>query len=329
MVRKQDIFSFALLWGSLLTGGCVSTVDEPAEDAVPISFAAAATRAAVDADKNGMENFLVWGGFNNANNLFNAETVTPAGHYQGTRYWVSGETHNFYALHPAGLTEGTTDNKVAQKVECTDAGTITVTGFDTSLKRGTEAIDLMTASKTNIPYTTGDTPYSVDLTFSHELSRVRFTIKTDADVSISDVRLTGIAYKGDFTTKSDAASPWSNLATATETDTPFLQTDAFELEAGGSRHLLAGIPDPNNENYGDLLLIPQILSETAVFTMTWTYDEDGRSRTVNVPLPRAGAGVWERGKSYRYTATIPLSATDITLNVDVLDWNDKRVDADL
>lgn len=335
MVRKQDIFSFALLWGSLLTGGCVSTVDEPAADAVPISFAAAVTRAAVDADKNGMENFLVWGGFNNANNLFNAETVTPAGHYQGTRYWVPGETHNFYVLHPAGLTEGTTDNKVAQRVECTDAGTITVTGFDTSLKRGTEAIDLMTASKTDIHYATRDTPYSVDLTFGHELSRVRFTIKTDADVSISDVRLSGITYKGDFSTKPDAASPWSNPVTAAEADTPFSQTDAFALEAGGSRNLLAGIPDPNNENYGDLLLIPQAfpqtpeLSGTAVFSMTWTYKANGASRTVEVPLWQAGPDQWEKGKSYRYSATIPEPATDITFTVTVSDWNDQRIDADL
>lgn len=319
MMKKQRIFCWAFLGGSLLTGGCVSTVDEPAEDAAPISFATTATRAAVDADKNGMENFLVWGGFDSQNNLFNAEIVTKDGYYTGTRYWVADKAHDFYALHPVSLKEN---------ASC-ESGTITVIGFDTSIKRGTEALDLMTASATGITYQTGQIPAAVPLIFGHELSRVRFTIKTDADVHISNVRLTGIAYKGDFTTKPYADAPWSNLTTATETDTPFSQTEVFELGADGSRHLLAGIPDSNNENYGDLLLIPQSLSETAVFTMTWTYDEDGRSRTVNVPLPRAGAGVWERGKSYRYTATIPLSATDITLNVDVLDWNDRRVDADL
>lgn len=320
MVRKQDIFSFVLLWGSLLTGGCVSTVDEPAADAVPISFATAATRAAVDADKNGMESFLVWGGIDDENNLFDAETVTWDGHYQGTRYWVPDKVHDFYALHPVSLKGNATCG----------SGTITVTGFDTSVKRGTEAIDLMTASKTDIGYNIGTIPSSVDLTFSHALSRVRFTISTDAKVTITDVKLWGIDYEGDFTTRPDAASPWSNLTTATEADTPFSQTEEFVLEAAdGSRHLLAGAYDAANDNYGDLLLIPQSLSETAVFTMTWTYEEDGGSRTVRVPLPQAGAGVWERGKSYRYTATIPLSATDITLNVDVLDWNDKRVDADL
>lgn len=60
-MMKQNIFSLTLLLGSLLTGGCVSTVDEPVADAAPISFATTMTRAAVDANKDGMESFLVWG----------------------------------------------------------------------------------------------------------------------------------------------------------------------------------------------------------------------------------------------------------------------------
>lgn len=208
-MMKQNIFSLTLLLGSLLTGGCVSTVDEPVADAAPISFATTMTRAAVDANKDGMESFLVWGGFNNANNLFNAETVTPAGHYQGTRYWVPGAAHNFYTLHPASLKD---------KASCADDGVITVTDFDTSQKRGTEAIDLMTARQTGISYKVENPPSPVDLTFSHELSRVRFTISTDAKVTITGVKLWGVAYKGDFT--SNSATPWSNLIRATE-NAPF------------------------------------------------------------------------------------------------------------
>lgn len=34
-MMKQNIFSLTLLLGSLLTGGCVSTVDEPVADAAP------------------------------------------------------------------------------------------------------------------------------------------------------------------------------------------------------------------------------------------------------------------------------------------------------
>lgn len=208
-MMKQNIFSLTLLLGSLLTGGCVSTVDEPVADAAPISFATTMTRAAVDANKDGMESFLVWGGFDSQNNLFNAETVTPQGYYDGTRYWVSGAVHNFYALHPASLKD---------KASCADDGVITVTDFDTSQKRGTEAIDLMTARQTGISYKVENPPSPVDLTFSHELSRVRFTISTDAKVTITGVKLWGVAYKGDFT--SNSATPWSNLIRATE-NAPF------------------------------------------------------------------------------------------------------------
>lgn len=228
-MMKQNIFSLTLLLGSLLTGGCVSTVDEPVADAAPISFATTMTRAAVDANKDGMESFLVWGGFNSQNNLFNAETVTPQGYYDGTRYWVSGAVHNFYALHPASLKD---------KASCADDGVITVTDFDTSQKRGTEAIDLMTARQTGISYKVENPPSPVDLTFSHELSRVRFTISTNAKVTITGVKLWGVAYKGDFT--SNSATPWSNLTKASQDDTPFSQPDDFELEANDKRHLLAG-----------------------------------------------------------------------------------------
>lgn len=315
-MMKQNIFSLTLLLGSLLTGGCVSTVDEPVADAAPISFATTMTRAAVDANKDGMESFLVWGGFNNANNLFNAETVTPAGHYQGTRYWVPGAAHNFYALHPASLKD---------KASCADDGVITVTDFDTSQKRGTEAIDLMTARQTGISYKVENPPSPVDLTFSHELSRVRFTISTDAKVIITGVKLWGVAYKGDFT--SNSATPWSNLIRATENETPFSQPDVFELEANGKRHLLAGTPG-TNDNYGDLLFIPQSIGESVIFSMTWNYD-NGTSRTVNVPLPQAGPALWEKGKSYHYQATIPSPTTDITFTVTITDWNNQRIDADL
>lgn len=327
MIKIQNIFCRVFLWGSLLTGGCVSTVDEPADEATPISFSTMTTRSAVGADKNGMEDFLVWGGFDNQNNLFDAEKVSPGGTYQGTRYWVPEKTHRFYALHPAGL-EGAKSSYTPE-----GDGTITVTGFDTSLKKGKEAVDLMTAGTSGILYTAGQTPNPVSLSFRHELSRVRFTIHTDAPVTISDVKLWGIGYQGDLFTRftgTDATSSWRNIVgtATTETDTPFSQPESFPLSAGGSRHLLAGAYDAMDDNYGDLLLIPQSLSEMMIFQMTWVY-ENGSQRTVKVPLPQAGPSAWERGKSYHYQATIPTPTTDMTFTVTIKGWNDRRIDADL
>lgn len=309
MMIKQNIFSLTLLLGSLLTGGCVSTVDEPAADAAPISFATTMTRAAVDTDKKDMKSFLVWGGFDSQNNLFNAETVTPQGYYDGTRYWVQGKTHDFYALHPASLKD---------KASCTEGVVITVTDFDTSQKRGTEAIDLMIASRTSIQYNAGETPSSVALSFGHELSRVKFSIQTEATVTLSNISLTGIAYKGTFSKEPNASGTWTVLTKAEGDKTPFKTDDGGKLDANATTDLLGG----------DLLLIPQTLTETAVFSMTWTYD-DGTKKTVDVPLPKAGQPEWKRGISYHYSAVIPEQSSDIELTVSVGDWNDKKVNVDL
>lgn len=274
----------------------------------PVTFSTGMTRAAVDADKNGMQDFLVWGGSDGSNNLFDATAVTPDGYYEGVRYWVSGKTHNFYALHPAGLS-GT---------GCGDDGVRTVTGFDTSAKRGAEAVDLMTADAGGITYTEGQSPNAVSLSFSHELSRVRFHIETEEAVIIRDIKLAGIVYKGDFTSKAEVSSPWNNTTEATDETTPFTQPE-LTLAANGESDLLDG----------DLLLIPQSLNDNCVFTMTWTYKEGDVSRTVNVPLPNAGASEWQKGKSYLYSVSIPAQATDITLNVKVDGWNDVKIDVDL
>lgn len=320
MVINQNILAFVSLLGGLVASGCTNVSHEPEQGtAAPIAFGTSMTRAAVGEDKVGMQDFLVWGGYGGENNLFNAETVTPDGLYSGGyRYWVDGRIHNFYALHPNGV-----NNAVCS------SNTITVTDFDSSEKRGIDAVDMMTASAVNLEFHKGQTAPVVNLKFSHSLSRIRFNIKTKAKVKLTGIKLVGIAYKGTFSSHTNGTSSWSSLVVATDDSTPFLQTEPISLDVGQSLDLLAGNYDVMNKNYGDLLLIPQAITEDAVFSLTWTYDENGMSRTVNVPLPYAGAMAWEAGMSYQYSATIPLASTDISLKVEVLGWNDKRIDADL
>lgn len=320
MVINQNILAFVSLFGGLVASGCTNVSHEPVQNSTtPIYFGTSLTRSAVDENKKGMQDFLVWGGYGGENNLFNAETVTPDGLYSGGyRYWVDGRIHNFYALHPKGV----------KNVVCS-SDNITVTDFDSSEKRGIDAVDLMTASAVNLEFRKGQTAPVVNLRFSHSLSRVRFNINTMAKVKLTGIKLVGIAYKGTFSSQTDGTSPWSNLVVATDDSTPFLHTEPIPLDVGQSLDLLAGNYDAANNNYGDLLLIPQTITKDAVFSLTWTYDENGKSRTVNVPLPFAGAMAWEPGMSYQYSATIPLASTDISLKVEVLGWNDKRIDADL
>lgn len=309
MKQLHAIYAFLCL-GTLFTAvSCTDTVTgEPCTGTRSIAFTPAAeTRAAVDKTDN-LQNFSVWGGYDeDATNVFDGVTVqAPSWTYSGgTQYWIEGKTYQFYAVHPVTLPSGTTADVATN-------GTITVTGFDCSAT-GSGAVDLMTATATG----NGSNPTPVALSFGHELSRVKFSIQTEATVTLSNISLTGIAYKGTFSKEPNASGTWTNLTTA-EGETPFKTDDGGTLDANATTDLLGG----------DLLLIPQTLTETSVFSMTWTY-EDGTRKAVNVPLPEAGRPEWKRGISYHYSAVIPEQSSDIKLTVSVGDWNDKKVNVDL
>lgn len=309
MKQLHAIYAFLCL-GTLFTAvSCTDTVTgEPCTGTRSIAFTPAAeTRAAVDKTDD-LQNFSVWGGYDkDATNVFDGVTVqAPSWTYSGgTQYWIEGKTYQFYAVHPATLPPGTTADVATN-------GNITVTGFDCSAT-GSGAVDLMTATAQG----NGSNPVPVALSFGHELARVKFSIQTEATVTLSNISLTGIAYKGTFSKEPNASGTWTNLTIADETDTPFKTVDGGTLNANATTDLLGG----------DLLLIPQTLTN-AVFSMTWTYD-DGTGKTVNVPLPEAGQKEWKRGISYHYSAVIPEQSSDIELTVSVGDWNDKKVNVDL
>lgn len=309
MKQLHAIYAFLCL-GTLFTAvSCTDTVTgEPCTGTRSIAFTPAAeTRAAVDKTAD-LQNFSVWGGYDgDATNVFNGVTVqAPSWTYSGgTQYWIERKTYQFYAVHPVTLPSSTTADVATN-------GSITITGFDCSAT-GSRAVDLMTATATGY----GSDPAPVALSFGHELSRVKFSIQTEATVTLSNISLTGIAYKGTFSKEPNASGTWTNLTTA-EGETPFKTDNGGELDANATTDLLGG----------DLLLIPQTLTETSVFSMTWTY-EDGTKKTVDVPLPKAGRPEWKRGISYHYSAVIPEQSSDIKLTVSVGDWNDKKVNVDL
>lgn len=305
MKQLHAIYAFLCL-GTLFTAvSCTDTVTgEPCTGTRSIAFTPAAeTRAAVDKTAD-LQDFSVWGGYdNNATNVFNGVTVqAPNWTYTGgTQYWIPGKKYNFYGVYPASV-----------NASCATDGTLTVSGFDCSAT-GSRAVDLMTATAQG----NGSNPVPVALSFGHELSRVKFSIQTEATVALSNISLTGIAYKGTFSKEPNASGTWTDLTTA-EGETPFKTDDGGRLDANATTDLLGG----------DLLLIPQTLTETSVFSMTWTY-EDGTGKTVKVPLPEAGQKEWKRGISYHYSAVIPEQSSDIKLTVSVGDWKDKKVNVDL
>lgn len=290
---------YALFFLLSLAACTTTVVDEPDTDAPAIAFRApqAETRAAVDgATLPG--DFLVWGGYDNdATNVFNGTTVySPDWDYRdGTRYWVAGKTYNFYAVYPAtGVT-----------ADVSKEGTITIKDFDCS-GTGADAVDLMTATASR-DYNGTDNS-AVGLKFQHELARVKFIAVSEGDaITITDAKLYGIRHTGDLngsTWTPDAASSSSN---------PSFKTENLSISNNDTgEHLLFG---------GDLLLIPQDLTNEATFVFTYQYDGETGTHSVSSTLSTVGTvAAWDAGKSYNYRVSIPQHPVDVTLTVTVKNW---------
>ncbi len=288
----------------LVPAACsTSVVNEPETETPAISFRApqAETRAVVDGTTLPGD-FLVWGGYDgDATRVFDDTTVYSSGwdYRDGTRYWTEGKLYDFYAVYPKELPTGST-------ASVSEEGTITVSGFDCS-KTGTDAVDLMTATAPNVSADKMiQDDSAVELTFQHELARVKFIVVSEGDtITITDAKLYGISHAGDLN-----GSTWSRGATSLS-DNPSFKTESLSI-TDTDEHLLFG---------GDLLLIPQDLTNAATFVFTYQYVGKTETHSVNSTLSTVGTvTAWDAGTSYSYRISIPQQPVDVTLTVTVDDW---------
>lgn len=217
-MKQTYILTSLLCLTTLLMPGCTSPIgsgDDPSSSTLAINFGTpqADTRAAVSSSTD-MGEFSVWGGYDgNASNVFNQVTVhSPGWTYDGgTRYWISGKTYNFYAMHPAGL-----------NASVNDSGTITVNDFDCS-KTGNEAVDLMTARATGL---NGSEAPMVGLKFGHELAQVKVSVESNG-ATVDNLKVYGVSYKGKF--NSGSTPKWTVTEKAEENTTPLSGTTALDM----------------------------------------------------------------------------------------------------
>lgn len=137
MIMNNNLFKTLFIPAvACLLGACTESTGpdmETSGNSGAIRFAGpAVTRAAID-DADGMltdgNSFSVWGNYTDgtggtATSVFNAEKVTYVSGmwgYEGTRYWLPGNTYDFYALYPSVETLG----DAVSSATCTD-GTFTV-----------------------------------------------------------------------------------------------------------------------------------------------------------------------------------------------------------
>ncbi len=329
--------SLAFLAALLASACTTSVVDEPDTDARAISFQPpqAETRAAVDGTSLPTgSSFKVWGGYDNsAINVFNGETVTETSgtwnYTGGTRYWLTGKTYNFYAVYPANLPTGTTASVATD-------GTITVTDFDASAT-GADAVDLMTAEATGISYAESETPQPVGMTFGHTLTRLTFSAKL-ADglgdgysLQVQQIALWA-SNKGNLTQTAGGTPQWETQPYLTGGDESPVQNpdyNAYLYQLTVTDGELAnmtitpatGAAVLNTDDKGDLLVIPQTMSETRpVLAIQYALGYNGTyaSPTWKTYYLRDNSTNWTPGASLNYLFTV--NEDNVYFSINVSDW---------
>jgi hypothetical protein len=299
-----------------------------------------ATRGVITA-KTEIGYFDVYG-FNGSEQVFNGDEVTVSAtdascSYSNLRYWTEG-TYNFYAIcwgdgksdSADGVTRITpaVDNN-SQKVNLTDY-------------QSDGQSDLMFAKATNQTATESRTA-AVDLTFKHQLAKVRFkfTSTTSKEVKLSNVSISDIYDKGNV--QLDDESPvWSSLSKSA--DSPSL---SFALKAddtnststlGDDGVLTLKAVDENLKDASDqtlsqaegsseeMLLIPVNLdAEDNIalanqYKVTFTVKVGETENTVTKYLRDINL---EAGKAYNLNVSLGYNAIDFTVDVTAFDTTDE------
>ena len=292
----------------LTVASCASTLsDEPTTDACAISFMPAAeTRAAVTGTSlPGGSSISVWGWYGTegtiTNNVFDCETVTESGgawtYGGGSRYWIAGETYNFYAVYPSSG-----DNAGYESASYDESGNLTITKFDC-----TRGVDLMTASQNCVADDMIAHKQSVKFSFEHLLAYINVIVISEGDaVSVSDVKLYGINHIGNLN-----ESGWQLSEPSTKDNPSFTSTGL-------------SIPENDTHEYSiwvdNLLLLPETTLESVFLEFDYQYSGDTEIKHSVIPLKTGNVAKWDANTRYNYRINIPQNSVDVELTVTVTDW---------
>lgn len=308
MKRGNIFFWFAAAVALMAIAGCTKTVHTPENGRHSIGFNVQEPVKSAVTGAADIASFGVWGWYGSTKlnkNVFNGTRVnnTDSGWtYDNLQYWVPDMNYTFYAVYPFGVGE------------CSADGTFTVKDFNCSAF-GDNAVDLMTAGAVE---GSGNSPQIVAFNFSHELAKVKFTVKTaDPDgVAVSLLKLYGISAKGSLTKPQKGSALWNLENAVGSDDTPYFVNEEVVLNAGNSY---------TAEPFGELLLPPHAALAEARLSFSYYYGSNSTQiKSADIPLAAGTGGItsWEAGKSYNYTVEIQANR-DIKINVTVTDWDER------
>ena len=277
-----------------------------------------------------LENFAVYG-FTQNGKIFDGVQVTKSGSgdnvewkYSPLQYWVKGNTYTFGAIAPSSVKDnvsGVTLPENATKVEMKVAFTNT----------DNNQVDLLHAAPAQIAGSNVTESYAtpVGLTFSHQLSKVKFSFENAVgegyQVKVSEVKITD-AYSTGTLTVAATGNNWSDQSANTLT-LNFGNVVAPEATADEAAFIANGA---TLESYNEKLMIPT--ASDAIYTVTFTAELfQGEVSLGSFVHSTTITGVeFKLGYCYNFKATLthenivgpdqPLNPIEFTVD-DISNWN--------
>lgn len=221
----------------------------------------------------------------NSSSLFQNEETTQNGSYWFTSSnakWPLDGSVSFYAYAPyneTSLSLQGSDDVVKNK-------TIRYTANTDFSKQP----DLIVAKRESYAFTSSTANKAVDLSFSHALTAITFSISADMiPGTVKSIEVSGVCGQGDYNLSN---ASWASLATPSSTYTITLNAS---VKAGESQAL--------TDNTSALMMIPQNLGADAKVSMV--FNDGAKDKTVSFSLNETS---WTAGKHITYV----LSSSKIT-----------------
>ncbi len=241
--------------------------------------------------------------------------------YTNTAYWFDQRTFHFFGYWPYGTTSRIASDGVSYELDFEVAKAATP-------EAQTATDDLLTFHYSTA-YVQGNAT-TVDVNFTHILSKVTFSISQDFTKNPNDrfhvnsVTLTPIKAGGTYTTsRYNQVGEWhySNNQLSFSKTFPAIDPEnpQFETDPPGTNNLVI---------FDGLKLVPQkIESGTIGLVVKYTY-EQGDGNTFNDPVEKTAStflpiGEWKPGKAYHYKMSLYQDNLIVFKNIDITPWGEQ------
>lgn len=264
------------------------------------------SRAVAVIEQSNIDEFIVYGGYNDMTHVFNGVSVTgTAGAddwtYTTTRYWVPGQTYKFAAYAPSAVTgNGTIEPDFAN-------GALNFMGYTSDPLSQNDLIYATAMQETENPLTVS--PDKVQFQFGHLLSMIKFTFISgfgnDITVTVDNLKVSGMISDGNYIGNTQSWTPGSNVVSAEAPFTEMAVKEAVNATAGNT----------SASSY-DFAVIPQTIvgSDGTGAKVAVSFDVKVQDNLKNYIVGSADAGVtvtatlpaytWTAGNRYNYNVTI-------------------------